>query len=330
MGLALYLARSVFIPLAFALMIYFLMRPAVRALKRLLIPRALAALIVLGAVLGVVGAVGLELSAPASSWLARIPSVVKELDDRSRVLRRPVERFSHLVESAERLTDVGRAAVRQEVTVVDPSWFDGFMETALALSTGILVAFVASYFLLLDGDRLLARFLQLLPDFSDRTRARAVINEVERRMGQYLRTATVLNLGLGIVLGCAFQLLGVPNPWLWAAIAAVLEYVPYVGAAVGIGLVSMVSLVTFPTLSAAALPPLVYFIATLVTGNFIAPVVLGRAFKISPIVLFVWLVFWSWLWGVPGAVLAVPMLMLLNIICEQSTSLVRFALFIRR
>jgi len=119
----------------------------------------------------------------------------------------------------------------------------------------------------------------------------------------------------------AFALLGMPNPLLWGGLAAVLTYVPYLGPAVGIGLVALASFVTFPTMGTALLPPLVYFGLASLEGNLVTPLVLGHSFRLSPLVVFVWLSVWVWLWSVPGAMLAAPLLMLLRIVCEENPRL---------
>jgi predicted PurR-regulated permease PerM len=108
----------------------------------------------------------------------------------------------------------------------------------------------------------------------------------------------------------------------------VLTYVPYLGPAVGIALVALASFVTFPTAAAAAAPPLVYFVLASLEGNLVTPLVLGHSFRISPLVVFVWLSLWVWLWSVPGAILAVPMLMLVKIVSEESPSLGRIGYFL--
>jgi predicted PurR-regulated permease PerM len=117
---------------------------------------------------------------------------------------------------------------------------------------------------------------------------------------------------------------------LWGVLAACLHYIPYVGSAIGIGIVGLASLASFPQLSDAALPPLAYLALTTIEGNVISPIILGRTFSVSPLVIFVWLVFWGWLWGIPGAVIAVPLLMLIKVTCEQSPALAPVAAFLRR
>jgi predicted PurR-regulated permease PerM len=326
----LYVARAVFIPLAFALMLYFLLRPTVRILGRLLIPRAIGSALVLGGLLALFGLAVVELGAPATQWAERLPAALRQLEKKSEVLRKPVARVSELAERVERVTTVNRDDKSRQVAIERPPLFDVIIERAAGLVTELFVMLIAAYFLLIDGDALLGRLFRWLPDVSERERAGAVINEVERRMSQYLRTVTLINVMLGVALGALLSAVHMPNPWLWAVMATVLNYVPYLGAAIGIVTVALASVVTFPSLSDALLPPLTYLGLATIEGNVLSPLILGRAFEISPLVVFVWLVFWGWLWSVPGAIVAVPLLMLLKITCEQSPTLRPIADLMRR
>jgi predicted PurR-regulated permease PerM len=319
----------VFLPLVFALMLYFLLRPVVRGLAALYVPKALGGALVLGALVAALGYAVVTLAQPAAEWAERLPQTAQALEQRSQRLRKPVERASELAERVERATDLGRDQKR-EVAVDKPSLFDSVLAGAGELMAELLVTLFAAYFLLLDGDALLERLFRMLPDAPDRHRVGGLINEIERRMGQYLRTVTAINLGLSLVLGAALHALGMPNPWLWAVLAGVLNYVPYLGPGVGIVTVGLASFATFSDTSAAILPPLVYLGIATIEGNVLTPLVLGRAFKISPLVVFVWLVFWGWLWSVPGAIIAVPLLMLIKITCEQSPALAPVAALMRR
>jgi predicted PurR-regulated permease PerM len=207
------------------------------------------------------------------------------------------------------------------VAVVRPGWLQGMVEGAAEFTSQVALTVVAAFFLLLDGDNLLDRLFRLTPSFTHKRRASTLVSEVGSRMSQYLRAVTCINLGLGTAIAIAFWLIGMPNPVLWGGLAAVLTYVPYLGPAVGIALVALASFVTYPSAAQAAVPPLVYFGLAAIEGNFVTPLVLGHSFRISPLIVFVWLSLWVWLWSVPGAILAVPMLMLIKIICEESPTL---------
>jgi len=259
-----------------------------------------------------------------------LPQATQTFEHKLENLRRPMQRASQLADKVERATDVGRDESVREVTLDKPGLLQNVLEGTTQFLAELFVMLFTAYFLLIDGDALLNRLFRLLPDAPDRERAGVVINAIERRMGQYLGTVTLINLGLGVALGTGLQLLGMPNPWLWAGLAAVFNYVPYLGPGVGIVTVGLASFLTFRETSTALLPPLVYLGLATVEGNVVTPLILGRTFHISPLVVFVWLVFWGWLWSVPGAIISVPLLMLITITCEQSPSLAPIAALIRR
>jgi predicted PurR-regulated permease PerM len=313
-----YAMRNVFVPLTFAVMLYFLLRPAVRWLARHRVPRLIGSGVVLGSVIALLAFAVLELAGPAVVWAQRLPEAVEQVELKSRALRHPIEHASQAFSSLRSMAEVEGGEMVPKVALARPGWLQGMMEGAAELMTQVALTIIAAYFLLIDGDTLFGRLFRLAPSLPERTTM--VINEVGVRMSQYLRTVTMINLGLGAILTLVLYALGMPNPWLWGALAAVLTYVPYLGPAVGIALVALASFVTFPTAASAAAPPIAYFILSSLEGNFVTPLVLGRAFRLSPLVVFVWLSLWVWLWSVPGAILAVPMLMLIKIICDESPS----------
>lgn len=313
--------RSVFIPLAFAVMLFFLLRGPVRRLVAWHVPRLIASALVLVMAIGGLTLATIELAAPASAWAQRLPTAVQALESKSRALRLPLEQVSRGMQVVRKIADVEGAEKVPRVAVVHPGWLEGVLEGAAEFTSQLALTIVCAFFLLLDGDGLLERIHRITPSFAGRQRASTLVGEVGRRMSQYLLTVTSINLGLGALVALSFYLLGMPNPLLWGGLAAVLTYVPYLGPAVGLTLVVLASFVTFSTPGAAALPPLVYFAFAALEGNVVTPLVLGHSFRISPLLLFVWLSLWLWLWSVPGAILATPMLMLVKIVCQENLGL---------
>jgi predicted PurR-regulated permease PerM len=330
LGAGLSLARPLLVPLAFALMLFFLLRQPVRWLTQRGLPRPLSSTLVLGTVLGLVVLAVVELTGPALAWSQRMPGAVRALEQKSRNLRYPVEHVTSAVQAVTRLAEVGHPKTVPQVDVVKPGFVEGLLAQAGKIAAQIGLAVGAAFFMLVDGDALLSRLFRLGAPLAGNKRSTAVINEVGHRMSGYLGAVTLVNLGLGIAVTLALALLGMPNPWLWGALAAVLTYVPYVGPAVGIGLVTLASFVTFPTLGAALAPPLAYLALAVVEGNLVTPFVLGRTCAIRPLVIFVWLALWAWLWSVPGAILAVPLLMLVRFVCDESPRLAALSYLMRR
>jgi predicted PurR-regulated permease PerM len=324
----LYLARVVFIPLTFAIMLSFLLSPAVTWLQRRSVPRSVGAALVVSVLLAAGTVAGVELANPAADWVARSPNVLQTLERKVRPWRRPVKSVSELAQRVERMTQVEERKP-QEVTLEKPGILSVAFDTVWAVVAGALVTLFALYFTLLTGDVLLARVIAWVPDLSQRRTAEVIVS-IQQGMSRYLRTVFSINLVVGCAVALAMYLLGMPNPLLWGALALIVNFVPYVGPLVGILTVGAVALASFDDTTRALLPPLVYLGLASVEGNVITPLILGRTCELDPLVIFVWLLFWGWLWGIPGAVVAVPMLMLIKLMCERSKVLEPVALLISR
>jgi predicted PurR-regulated permease PerM len=328
-GCVLYLARVVFIPLTFALMLSFLLSPAVTWLERRRVPRAVGAALVVTLLLGAGTFAGVELANPAADWIARSPGVLQTLERQVRPLRRPVRSVTELAQRVERMTQVEERKAPQEVTLEKPGILSTALDTVWTVAAGALVTLFALYFSLLTGDVLLARVIAWVPDLSQRRTAEVILS-IQQGMSRYLRTVFAINFSLGCVVAVAMYVLHMPNPLLWGALAMLVNFVPYVGPFVGILTVGAVALVSFDDLTATLLPPLVYLALASVEGNVLTPLILGRTTELDPLVIFVWLLFWGWLWGIAGAIVAVPLLMLIKLMCARSQVLGPVAALISR
>jgi len=313
----LYLGRSVLIPLALALMLYFLFRPVVRGLRRIGAPTGIAALLVIVGLTGGLGYGASRLVEPAADWVQRMPSAMRKVEQKLIRLRQPVQDVSKLADKVEQMAQVDKGKATREVVVEKPGLSEAIFDTAREVGGGAVVVLFAFFFMLVWGDKLLERLVALTPELGGKEGASVVLSDVERRMSRYLGTITIINSMLGVAVGFGLYLCDMPNPVLWGVVAAVLHFIPYLGGLVGVCLVGLASLITFKSLGQALVPPAIYFGLTAIEGNFVSPVLLGRTFRLSPLVIFVWLLLWGSLWGLAGAVVAVPTLMLLKIAAEK-------------
>jgi predicted PurR-regulated permease PerM len=272
---------------------------------------------------------GVELANPAADWIARSPGVLQTLERKLRPWRRPVKSVSELAQRVERITQVEERRAPQEVALEKPGILSTALDTVWAVVAGALVTLFALYFSLLTGDVLLARVIAWVPDLSQRRTAEVILS-IQQGMSRYLRTVFAINFSLGCVVAVAMYVLHMPNPLLWGALAMLVNFVPYVGPFVGILTVGAVALVSFDDLTATLLPPLVYLALASVEGNVLTPLILGRTTELDPLVIFVWLLFWGWLWGIAGAIVAVPLLMLIKLMCARSQVLGPVAALISR
>jgi predicted PurR-regulated permease PerM len=316
----LYFARAFLLPIVLAILLDFLLSPIIRLLKRVRIPESVGAAGVILLLLGALGVGGYSLAEPARAWMARAPQSIATVQSRLKLLRRPVEQVTRTAEQVEAATEVGQPGP-QEVVVRGPRLSERLFGTTQTLLTGALETVILLFFLLAAGDLFLQKLIKVLPLLRDKKTAVAIARETEASISTYLSTLALVNIGLGVVVALAMVLIGMPNAMLWGALAALAEFVPYVGATVMLALLAMAGLVHFPSLGHALLVPGVYLAVNLLQANFVSPMVLGRRLTLNPVAILVGLVFWWWIWGVGGAFIAVPLLATFKIFCDHIESL---------
>ena len=212
-----------------------------------------------------------------------------------------------------------------EVVVVEerpPSLLNRAFSSAPEALGGFVLAFVFLYFLLAEGDAILNNTIALLPTVAEKRDAVELTRAAEKGVSRYLMLVSAINAALGVCIGLGMWAVGLPNPILWGVMAALLNFIPYVGAFVGAGVVFLVAYLEPDfSLGQAALAPLAYMSINLIEGNFVTPAVLGRTIALNPLMVLLSLAFWGWIWGPTGAVLAVPLLSMAKIVCDDVESL---------
>ena len=316
----LHLAQSFFLPIVLAILLDFLLSPLVRALRRIGLPEPGGAGIV---VLGLIATLGLGiyyLAGPAADYLALAPQSIEKVREKIESMRGSVAQVTEAAEQVERVTDVG-ADDGPKVEIKGPSLTKQlFGGTTAFLSTATVVIFL-TYFLLAVGDLFLQKLVAVLPQFKDKRVAVTIIRETEAQISLYLFTTTLINIGVGVVTGLVMYLLGMPNPVLWGVVAMVLNFVPYVGAVANVVLLALAALMTFEDTGRAMLVPGAFLALNLIESNLVTPAIYGSRMRLNTVALFIGLVFWWYIWGVPGAILAVPMMAAFKIACDHIESL---------
>ena len=315
----LYFARTLVLPIVLALLASFLLRPPVRALARLRIPEPIGAGLVLLALLGALAAGGYFLVDPASRWLAEAPRTVSQIERRLRELREPVERMSEATAQVEELAQGPREL--QQVEVKDGSLGRALFDITWQVAAGVVVILVLLYFLLASGDLFLRKVIAVLPRLEDKKTAVVIARRIENDISTYLLTVTAINTCLGVATGLAMWAWGMPNPFLWGVLGGLANFIPYLGAFLAVGVVTGVGILTFDNALTGILVGATYWALTTLEGTLITPMVLGRRLILNPVVVFLSLIIWGWLWGVPGAMLAVPLVMTFKIFCDDIQAL---------
>lgn len=324
----LYLAQAILMPIAVACVLALLLSPLMRWLVRLRVPRLLGAAIVVGSVIAATLAGIGALAEPAAAWTAQMPKVSKQLEKKFRQIREPIDHMRRATQQVEKLTTLERPQdVPQTVVVAEGGLFVRTMGILQSVGTtlGIIVGLL--FFLLATGDTVRAALQQAWPEGRGRETV-TVFRSVQRNLSAYLATITLINIGLGVVTGGALYLLGMPNALLWGTMAALLNFVPLVGAVVGTVVIGVVGLISFPTMLEGLLPAVIYIALHLIESQLVTPYVLGRRLTMNPLAVFLSIVLWTWLWGIPGALMAVPLLAMLKVMCDTIDGLRPWGRFI--
>jgi predicted PurR-regulated permease PerM len=311
---AIRMAKPILLPVMLALLLTLIFAPVHRVLMRLRLPPALGALVVLALLIGAVATAAITLPAQAAGWFERLPQDLQRVEMRAREALRPVERIQEVAKEVERATE-NRDERAQRVEVSSGSITSTIFENLQAGVATAAAVFILFFFLLAYRDAFFAKLVNEPGTVS-------LLRDVSENVSAYLLTISAINGTLGMAVAIAMYLLGMPNPALWGMMAALFNFVPYLGALSGVVIIGVVSLLTFDG-PEAAIAPVVYFALTSLEGSFITPMILGKRFTVNPVVIFVWLLFWAWLWGIPGALLAVPLLMAFKIACDHVPRLQR-------
>ena len=327
---ALYLARAVLLPLTVALVLSLVMRPAVAALRRFGVPSFVGATLLFAIMLGA-GVFGvMTLREPAQTLLAEAPRTLDSVKDRLQGYMRPFKELQHAGVEMDRLTKSPGETEPVAVRLEQPALSGEVLNTTGEYVAGITITLALWYFLLVSGDRFLEKTVTLAPTFRGKREVVVTVREIEARIGRYLGAITLVNAGLGVAVAIGLWLISFPNPLLWGVIAALLNYLPFAGLAIGVSLMAFTGLATFESLSHAMLAPAIYLIANAIEANLVTPMLLGRSIDLNPVVILLAALLGGWLWGVMGMFLAVPLLIIARVICESVEPLNPVAVYLAR
>ena len=182
---------------------------------------------------------------------------------------------------------------------------------------GVVETIVLLFMLLASGHLFMEKLVEVIPAVRDKKQATRISREIQQCVSQYLFFVGMVNVAFGALVGLSLHLLGLPNAAMWGGVAACLNFIPYFGPIVGILAVTMAGLLAFDTLGRSLLPAGAYLLLHLLEADLVTPFLLGRRYTLNPVVIFVSLLFFAWLWGVPGAVLAVPLLVTVKAVCDR-------------
>lgn len=310
-----YFMRSVLLPIVLALLLSYLFRPVVRALAQLKVPQPVGAAFILIGLLALVGSGISALATPTAGWIQKAPAGLAELQHKLLPVKKSVAQVTQATNEIEKL-----ASTNQETKSVEvkrhPVTEMFFMRTPEVIASAVLLV-ILLYFLLVYDQVFIAKLVKLLPTLSDKKTAVGIAYDIESQVSRYLFTITAINTCLGLAVGTAVGLLGLPNPVMWGVMVALLNFVPYLGALTGIICMTIGAVLSFDSLGYALIFPGVYLAFAVVEGSFITPWVMGRSLTLNPVIILFSLTFWGWMWGIVGVILAVPILAAFKIFCAH-------------
>ena len=311
-------ARDLLLPITAAYFLKLVLTPLVRWLRRWGgVPEALGAALVLGVTLAAAGLTVYQLIGPANDWLARAPKILREASSELRAWKKPVENLSRAAEHVEAMTEVSAGNETRSVEVRGPRLTSLLFESTSDFVAAAVATLVLLYLLLASGDLFLRKAINILPRLEDKVAAVDLSRELERNVSSYLLIVSLINFGLGLVVGVCMHFLEMPNPYLWGMVVAVLNFVPYLGPLASVFILTLAAYVTFEDIGRALLISGVYFGVNAIESYFVTPAILGRRMSMNPVAIFIAMMFFGWAWGIYGLLLAVPILAMLKLLCEH-------------
>ena len=314
----LYFARAFVMPIVLAALLNFLLKPLVRGLATLRIPEAIGAILVIAIFFTTISFAMKGLVQPATAWAGRAPEMIEHVKDRFQHVFR---RAARLTQAAAQVEDMATPTTGQvgatQVEVKQPVFMNTVLTYTRSFVAGGIETVVLLFFMLAAGDLFMQKLVKVLPTLHDKRKAVEIAHEVQHSLSAFLFTITLINAVLGAAVGFAAFLVGLPNPVLWGVLAGALNFIPYFGPITGVAVLLVAGFITFDSLLRAILPSVIYLGLHGVEANFITPLILGRRLTLNPLVIFISLMFWTWLWGIPGALLSIPMLMMFKILCDH-------------
>ena len=304
-----------------------LLRPPVRVLERVGLPAPVGAAIVVLAFVGILIGAGIALAGPTQRWIDDAPRQLTAAQGKLRAVRRSLSRLSHAAQQVQQAASPEEPGVAPAPPPASPGLAARIFGTTTSLIFGLVEVLLLLYLLLAVGNLFLRKLLRVVAR-SEKAAARTIVEEIKSVIERYVVVLVTINLVQGTIVGLVLWLLGMGNPVLWGVAAFFLEGVPFLGATVMIGALSLVAFTTFDSLGHILLVPGAYLAITTLQNNVVGPMAYGRRLKLNPVAVLIAVMFWWFLWGVPGAFLAVPMVATARVIADHTEGLTTLGEFL--
>jgi predicted PurR-regulated permease PerM len=313
---AFYAAAEIILPIVLAFVLNLVFQPVLRLLLRAGLPRWLAALVIVLALVALVVGLGLLLAAPLTGWIGRLPETIPLLQQKLSFLSGAIRSLERALAHVQSLApSAGPGAL--QIAVQNAPLAERLLAGIRMVASGAFTTLLVLFFVLVSGETFLRRLVEILPRFKDKKQLVDISQQIEADISVYLATITMMNTLVGIATGIMAWLCGLGGPILWGTLAFLLNYVPVLGPTAGVMIFLVVGLVTLDPLWFALLPAALYLLIHVAEGETITPMLLASQFTVNPVLVILGVIFWYWMWGVCGAVLATPLLAITKIICDR-------------
>ena len=318
---ALVWASDFLIPVTAACLGYFVLNRPRRWLANLGIPPVVSAAIFTALLASMIALLLVQLSAPAAQFIEDLPSLMEEIKQKLSVAGGTLEAINDATVAAEEIMDEQDAETVEVEVVSDTGIAAAIFSMAPGFSSRILFALILLFFLVASGDMFLTKTVQSFERFADKRQAVEVVHSIEDRLGYYLGGITIINAGLGVAVAVAMQLWGLPSAVLFGFIAFGLNFVPFLGGLIGATIAAAVAFVSLDGTWIAFAVFATYIALTSMEGQFVTPLLISRRMRLNTPVVFLFVAFFAWIWSVIGMIVALPILIVLKIACDETNSL---------
>jgi predicted PurR-regulated permease PerM len=325
---ALKMGSALALPIVVALLLSLLLSSPVAWLKRRRIPEPVGAgLLVFGSALLFVASLWFLVD-PAVTWMAQAPKNLARAEQRLRSISRPLHTIQQTAAKVDDATSVTGSDAAPVVQLAQPGVMQRISGGSANFAANAVGVMFLSYFLLAAAPMFRRKLAMVLPIRAERGQVEEVVREIEVHMSHYLWLSTVINLIVGLLTWGLLAILDYPNAALWGAVAGILNYIPYIGALVTLGVIGFAGIVSFPTMSPVLSGVGGFFVINMLESNLITPALLGSRLPLNAASLFLGLMFFGWMWGITGAVLAVPLTVMVQVVCARIPAVQSVAVFL--
>jgi predicted PurR-regulated permease PerM len=310
---ALYAAEYILAPIALGIVVGLMVGPIAMWLEQRGLPSGLSALIVMLLFIAAVGSLGLLVASPLSFWIDRLPQLWAQLQQQLAELKGPMDALRNIREEVREVT----GGPGLTVTIDEGIPVQSFATIAPALIGQILLFFASLYFFVATRHETRTAILALCFNRRLRWRVAHIFRDVEATVSRYLLSIALINIGEGAAVALGLWLVGIPSALLWGALAAIANFIVFIGPAFMTLVLFVIGLTEFDTLSGSLVPVVIYLAINTVEGQFVTPLVIGRTLTMNPFIVLLGLAFWVWMWGALGGFIAIPALLILYAIIRN-------------